>query len=170
MTDTERQAYEQKMDARLMKWDAQMQELKARAKEAGADAKVEIARELDELEKRSDAAREKLRLLGVTAGERGADHGIAHAEPVQRGLELGLEMLVAERAGGGEIAVRLAVNPRPGGAWWLGYRDSRAAFGETTGSHPGLDLPDIAARGLDQVVGRVDLARALLGDGAHAFR
>ena len=69
MTDTERQAYEQKMDARLMKWDAQMQELKARAKEAGADAKVEIARELDELEKRSDAAREKLRLLGVTAGQ-----------------------------------------------------------------------------------------------------
>ena len=69
MTDTERQAYEEKMDARLMKWDAQMRELKARAKEASADTKAEIAREIDELEKHSVAARKKFRDLRESSGE-----------------------------------------------------------------------------------------------------
>ena len=79
MTDTERQAYEQKMDARLMKWDAQMKVLKARANEARADAQAEIAKEVDELEKRSDAAREKLRDLRESSGEAWRD--------IQSGLE-----------------------------------------------------------------------------------
>ena len=69
MTDIEREAYEQKMNARLLKWDAQMQVLKARAKEAGANAKAEIGKELDDLEKRSDVAREKLRELRNSSGE-----------------------------------------------------------------------------------------------------
>lgn len=69
MTDKERQAYEQKMDARLMKWDAQMQMLKARAKEAGADTKAAIAKELDELEERSDETRKKLSSLRDASGD-----------------------------------------------------------------------------------------------------
>lgn len=69
MTDRERHAYEQKMDARLMKWDAQMQILRARAKEASADTKAAIAQELDELEERADATRKKVGDLRDASGE-----------------------------------------------------------------------------------------------------
>ena len=69
MTSTERQAYEQKMDARLAKWDAQMQALKARAREAGADVKAEIGEELHALEERSKAAKKKLRAFREASGD-----------------------------------------------------------------------------------------------------
>jgi hypothetical protein len=69
MTDMEKKAFEQKMEARLEKWEAQVQIMRARAKEAGAETKAEIAKELDELEERSDAARNKLRDVRKSSGQ-----------------------------------------------------------------------------------------------------
>jgi septal ring factor EnvC (AmiA/AmiB activator) len=69
MSDTEKEAYEQKMEARLERWQAQIDELKARAKEADADTKAEIAKRLKELEKHSEGAREKLHELRASSGE-----------------------------------------------------------------------------------------------------
>jgi transketolase len=69
MTEEEKQAYEQKVEARLERWQAQIQELKARAKEADADTRAEIAKQLKHLDEHSDEALEKLRDLRDSSGD-----------------------------------------------------------------------------------------------------
>lgn len=90
MTDMDRKAYEEKMDARLSKWEAQIQVLRARGEEAKADAKAEIGRELNELEKRAEATRERFRDLRASGEDAWRDIKVG-LENSWRSMESGLK-------------------------------------------------------------------------------
>ena len=66
---SERDAYEQKIKAKLKEWDAQIDKLQARAEGAGADAKLDYERQLKELKAARDAAGDKLRELRNAGAE-----------------------------------------------------------------------------------------------------
>ncbi|WP_163558212.1 coiled coil domain-containing protein [Halomonas sp. NO4] len=55
-----REVYEQKLQAKLDEWQAEIDKLKARARGAEADARIEHEKEIDDLEARRDEARQKL--------------------------------------------------------------------------------------------------------------
>ncbi|MFC3285976.1 coiled coil domain-containing protein [Litchfieldella rifensis] len=55
-----REAYEQKLQAKLDEWQAEVDKLKARAQGAQADARIEYQEEIDRLESYRDEARQKL--------------------------------------------------------------------------------------------------------------
>ncbi|MDN3521877.1 coiled coil domain-containing protein [Halomonas ramblicola] len=55
-----REAYEQKLQAKLDEWQAEVDKLKARAQGAQADARIEYQEEIDRLESHRDEARQKL--------------------------------------------------------------------------------------------------------------
>src|SRR6056297_2046857 len=59
----EKDAYRQKLEARLDQWRAEIDKLQAKAAEAGADARVEYEKQVDELREKQDEAREKLKEL-----------------------------------------------------------------------------------------------------------
>lgn len=52
-------AYESKLQAQLDKWSADIDKLKAKADEAGADARIELRKQIDDLEHQREQAREK---------------------------------------------------------------------------------------------------------------
>ncbi|MBN2702544.1 MAG: hypothetical protein JXR29_13955 [Methylothermaceae bacterium] len=56
----ERDAYVQKMKAKLDEWNAELDKLSAKAEAAEADAKLEYQDQIDELEKLRNQVREKL--------------------------------------------------------------------------------------------------------------
>lgn len=56
-------------EARLDRWRAEIDGLRARAAEAGADARIEHAGELEELEERRQAARRRLHEFEAAGGE-----------------------------------------------------------------------------------------------------
>ncbi|WP_022949679.1 sll1863 family stress response protein [Methylohalobius crimeensis] len=56
----ERDAYVQKMKAKLDEWNAELDKLSAQAEAAEADAKLEYQDQIDELEKLRNQARQKL--------------------------------------------------------------------------------------------------------------
>ncbi len=56
--ETTREAYRAKMEAQLKQWDAQLATLQARAEKAGADAKVKLVAEVEEMKKLRDKARQ----------------------------------------------------------------------------------------------------------------
>lgn len=53
-------AYEQKLQAKLDEWQADLDKLKAKAKGAEADARIEYQEEIDRLESQRNEARQKL--------------------------------------------------------------------------------------------------------------
>lgn len=55
-----KEAYEQKMEARIDAWNAELDKLKAQAKEKSADAEIEYNKRIDELEEKKAKARSKL--------------------------------------------------------------------------------------------------------------
>ncbi|MBI4830532.1 MAG: coiled coil domain-containing protein [Candidatus Lindowbacteria bacterium] len=55
-------------DAKLQEFDVKIKELKTKAEKAGAEAKVKLNKQIEELQKKQDAARKKLSEL-KTAGE-----------------------------------------------------------------------------------------------------
>ncbi|MDI5983371.1 coiled coil domain-containing protein [Halomonas sp. M4R5S39] len=57
---TNREAYEQKLQAKLDEWQAEVDRLRARAKGAEADARIEYQEEIDRLEAQRNEARQKL--------------------------------------------------------------------------------------------------------------
>ncbi|XSG84548.1 MAG: hypothetical protein ACPW60_12535 [Methylohalobius sp. ZOD2] len=57
---SERDAYVQKMKAKLDEWNAELDKLSAKAEAAEADAKLEYQDQIDELEKLRNQARQKL--------------------------------------------------------------------------------------------------------------
>lgn len=63
-----RDVFAQKVKAKLGEWNAEIDRLSARAEQAGAEAKVEYRRELEELRKKRDEAKLKLKKL-EQAGE-----------------------------------------------------------------------------------------------------
>ncbi len=59
----EREAYVQKMKAKLDEWNADIEKLDAQTRKAQADAKVRYEKQLTELKANRDAAAQKLREL-----------------------------------------------------------------------------------------------------------
>ena len=59
-----KEAYQQKIKAELELAQAKLAELKAHAKSATADARIEYAKQVDELEQQVNAAKVKLKELG----------------------------------------------------------------------------------------------------------
>jgi len=57
---SDKQAYEQKLEAKLEDWQASIDKLRAQAKEAGADARIEYDKKIDELRAHRDQMEEKL--------------------------------------------------------------------------------------------------------------
>jgi len=61
-------AYQQKLAAQLKEWDAQINLLEAKVESAGADIKVQRARQLGELRAKQSAASAKMQELGKASG------------------------------------------------------------------------------------------------------
>jgi hypothetical protein len=59
-----KEAYKQKIEAEVEVAQAKLAELRARAKSAAADARIQYATQVDELEKKVDATKAKLKELG----------------------------------------------------------------------------------------------------------
>jgi uncharacterized coiled-coil DUF342 family protein len=64
----EKQAYIQKHEAQMGKWEAKLDELKATAAEASADFRIEYQKQVENLQSKMSAQREKLREVSQ-AGE-----------------------------------------------------------------------------------------------------
>lgn len=58
-----KQAYEQKLEAKLNEWKAEIDKLKAKADGAEADSRLRYEKEIDDLKKRQAEARKKLEEL-----------------------------------------------------------------------------------------------------------
>jgi len=59
-----KEAYQRKLEAQLDEWDAKLDLLSAKARNATADARISYETELDRLQSRRAAARQKLEELG----------------------------------------------------------------------------------------------------------
>lgn len=58
-----KQAYQQKVQAQLDEWSAEIDKLRAKADKADADAQIALNREIDDLRDKKNQAREKLEEL-----------------------------------------------------------------------------------------------------------
>ena len=58
-----KQAYQEKLQARLDEWSAEIEKLEAKVSEAQADSKIEYEKQLRELREHRDAAETKLKEL-----------------------------------------------------------------------------------------------------------
>lgn len=63
---SERQVYQQRLEAQIEKWQAEIDLLKAKAKAATADAKIDYTKQIQELDAMLSDAREKLEQLKET--------------------------------------------------------------------------------------------------------
>lgn len=83
-------AYKQKMEAQLKEWDAQINLLEAKLESAGADNKVQRAKQLGELRAKQTAASEKMLELGKASGA-AWDQVKETADKVWTDLKTGME-------------------------------------------------------------------------------
>jgi len=60
---TRKEAYQEKIDAKLKKWRAEIDKLKADSREAKADAKLEYQHQIDELSSKQKAAEQRFNEL-----------------------------------------------------------------------------------------------------------
>ena len=65
----DRNAYKQKLEARLDQWRADIDKLEAKAAEAGADARIKYQSEVKNLRSKQDEAHKKIKKLGEAQGE-----------------------------------------------------------------------------------------------------
>ena len=65
----QREAYQQKLEAKLDRWRAEIDKLRAQVTEAGGDAKIEYQRDLEALSLRQKHAEEKFAVLKQTRNE-----------------------------------------------------------------------------------------------------
>ena len=65
---SKKEAYEQKIEARLDEWKAEINQLKAKAQKAEADAQIRYYKQIEDIQAKQEAARKKLRAL-KNAGE-----------------------------------------------------------------------------------------------------
>lgn len=66
---TDKNAYRQKLEARLEQWRAEIDKLQAKAAEAGADARAEYEEQIETLRGQQKEARAKLNELSDATGE-----------------------------------------------------------------------------------------------------
>ncbi|HUW75169.1 MAG TPA: hypothetical protein VMV70_00690 [Gallionella sp.] len=83
-------AYQQKLAAQLKEWDAQINLLEAKVESAGADIKVQRARQLGELRAKQNAASAKMQELGKASGA-AWDQIKATADNIRDELKTGVE-------------------------------------------------------------------------------
>jgi len=83
-------AYQQKLAAQLKEWDAQINLLEAKVESAGADIKVQRARQLGELRAKQNAASAKMQELGKASGA-AWDQVKATADNIRDELKTGVE-------------------------------------------------------------------------------
>jgi hypothetical protein len=65
-----KEAYQQKLEAQLAEWNAAIDKLKAKADKAEAEAQIEYYKQIEDMQVKQEAAREKLTEL-KEAGEGG---------------------------------------------------------------------------------------------------
>ena len=65
----EKSAYRNKLEARLDQWRADIDKLQAKAREAGADARLEYDKQINNLRDQQDKARKKLGELDEASGD-----------------------------------------------------------------------------------------------------
>jgi len=65
----DKRSYLQKLAAQLQEWDTEIDELKVKSHLAKADAKDELAKQIDELRTKKEAARSKLQQLQDSGDE-----------------------------------------------------------------------------------------------------
>jgi uncharacterized coiled-coil DUF342 family protein len=64
-----KETYQEKMEAQLKEWTARLTELKARADQAGADAKVQLNQQIENLRARKDATQQKLNEIKAASAD-----------------------------------------------------------------------------------------------------
>ncbi|MFA5112098.1 MAG: hypothetical protein WC443_11870 [Desulfobaccales bacterium] len=64
-----KEAYQEKMEAQLKEWSAKLQELKAKADKAGADVKIEMYKQIDELRAKKEATQHQLNQIKAAGAE-----------------------------------------------------------------------------------------------------
>jgi hypothetical protein len=64
-----KEAYKQKIEAELELAQAKLAEFKAQAKSSAADARIKLAKQVDELEQKVDTTRAKLKELGEASDD-----------------------------------------------------------------------------------------------------
>lgn len=69
----DKQAYEQKLQAKLDEWQANIDKLRAQAKQAGADAQIRYQDQIEDLRKRRDEMERKLKEIQNTQAAAWAD-------------------------------------------------------------------------------------------------
>jgi len=90
--DTTREAYQQKMEAQLKEWGARIDVLKAKAEKAGADVKLALHKELDELHDLQASAKVQVEKIKVATAE--TFHDVkAEAEVAWKKITAGVENL-----------------------------------------------------------------------------
>lgn len=65
----EKELYRQKKQAQLDEWKAEVDKLKAKAAKAGADAKLQLNKQIEALEDRLEQGKTRLAELADTSGE-----------------------------------------------------------------------------------------------------
>lgn len=86
----ERQAYEQKLQAKLNEWGAEIDKLKAKADKAGADARLDYQKQVEKLRSMKEDGEEKLAELR-DAGDDTWKGVKAKAEDARNSLENALK-------------------------------------------------------------------------------
>lgn len=78
---SDKNAYEQKFDAQLKIWQAEIDKLRAKADKAGADARLQYDKQVDELVEQQKKGKEKLRELQNANEQAWSDmrHGMVRA-------------------------------------------------------------------------------------------
>lgn len=61
MDEEKKDLYRKKIEAQIDEWDAQISVLKAKTKKAGADARLRLDRQIEELKARKDDIRSRLK-------------------------------------------------------------------------------------------------------------
>jgi uncharacterized protein YbjQ (UPF0145 family) len=64
-----KEAYQEKLEAQIKEWTAKLTEMKAKADQAGADAKIKMYQQIDQLGARKEAAQEKLNEIKAASAE-----------------------------------------------------------------------------------------------------
>jgi hypothetical protein len=64
-----KEAYQEKLEAQIKEWSAKLTELKAKADKAGAEAKVQMNQQIDQLRARTETAQQKLNEIKAASAD-----------------------------------------------------------------------------------------------------
>jgi hypothetical protein len=64
-----KEAYQEKLEAQVKEWAVKLTELKAKADQAGADAKIQMYKQIDQLQAQKEAAQQKLSQIKSAGAE-----------------------------------------------------------------------------------------------------